>query len=260
MKLVSSIVLYRNSQEIVERAMKSFLEKDSTRHIVLVDHSPNPILSNLATISNTSYIHNPKNPGFGAGHNLAHNSKNNAPLDEKYIVIQNPDVFIEPGCINHLLNKLESDPSIGLITCKVLNPDGSIQRLLKKDPNLLALVARRIPFLTKLKFFKKALEHYEIEDNLYEVEGNIPIVSGCFFIIPKSVWNAINGFDERYFLYFEDFDLCRKVKSLGKRIVYCPDVQITHLWTRGAHSSNKHLFYFVRSMIQYFNKWGWKFW
>ncbi|MCG6144912.1 glycosyltransferase family 2 protein [Leptospira bandrabouensis] len=262
MKLVSSIVLYRNPKDVVIKAIDSFLENQPNRRMVLVDHSPEPTLSNLASNSQITYYHNPSNPGFGAGHNLAHSEiiDSNKDKNEKYIIIQNPDVFIDPGCINTLIQKLEANPKIGLITCRVLNPDGSIQKLLKKDPNLFALITRRIPFLKNIPIFNKALQNFLVSDDLYLREVEIPIVSGCFFIIPRIVWNEIGGFDERYFLYFEDFDICRKVRAIGKQIVYSPEAEITHLWTRGAHTSFKHLLYFAKSMIQYFNKWGWKIW
>lgn len=258
MNLVSSIVLFKNSKEIVQKSIDSFLEQDPKRQIVLVDHSPSPTLSSLVTKSNISYHHNPDNPGFGAGHNFAHRNNTKANEIEKYIVIQNPDVFVSPGCIQTLIEKMEADPQIGLITCKVMNPDGSVQKLLKNDPNLFALITRRLPILSHLHLFRKALLNYEIKNEMYDIEGEIPIVSGCFFIISRNVWDQIGGFDERYFLYFEDFDICRKVRSINKKIFYTPQVEIIHLWTRGAHKSSKHLFYFLRSMVQYFNKWGWR--
>ncbi|EOQ88037.1 glycosyltransferase-like protein, family 2 [Leptospira yanagawae serovar Saopaulo str. Sao Paulo = ATCC 700523] len=251
MRLVSSIVLYKNPKEVMQKAIDSFLEGKDDRRVILVDHSPTNELASLAG-KQVTYFHNPDNPGFGAGHNFAFA---NSP-ESDYFIIQNPDVFLDPGSMELLLEKLNQDQNIGIITGKILNSDRTLQKLLKKDPNILALLARRFTSLSNLSIFKKALNNFEFDDMFYEKENTVPVISGCFMVIPSTVYREIKGFDERFFLYFEDFDLCRKIREVGKKVYYFPNASIVHLWKRGAHSSFKHLFYFTRSMFQYFRKWG----
>jgi hypothetical protein len=68
---------------------------------------------------------------------------------------------------------------------------------------------------------------------------------------------AIGGFDERFFLYFEDFDLCRRVQRTH-RTVYCPNVAVTHFWKRAAHKNWRHTLCFLMSAFRYFNRWGYR--
>jgi len=72
------------------------------------------------------------------------------------------------------------------------------------------------------------------------------------------VLKALAGFDPRYFLYFEDFDLRRKLQQHGYRTVYYPDATVIHLWGREAHKKLRVMAVFIVNMCRYFNKWGWK--
>ena len=87
---------------------------------------------------------------------------------------------------------------------------------------------------------------------------NVPIISGCFFIINTSIIDQIGFFDERYFLYFEDWDLSRRVNSKYKNIFY-PNVSIYHKYASDANYKFKSFIIYIDSAIKYFNKWGWFF-
>lgn len=247
MRIVGSIVTYQNPPEMVEKAIDSFLDGSNKREIVLVDHSPSDTLRILQR-ENVHYVHNPQNPGFGAGHNLAF-AKMNEP--EVFFLI-NPDIEITEGTVDRLVDRIQRDPRIGIITCKILNPDGSIQLLLKNEPTLAALVARRIRVLEKIPYFRRAVENFIRSEDVYGSETDVPIASGCFMGVRGKTFGKLGGFDERYFLYFEDFDLCRRTRKLGLQVFYTTEGSAIHLWTRGAHNSTKHLLYFLRSLIQYF--------
>jgi GT2 family glycosyltransferase len=253
-RVVGSIVLYKNPVGMVEGAISSFLENFNDREVILIDHSPNNDLENLAR-KNVHYYHNPSNPGYGAGHNLGFQKAN----DPDYFFIINPDVLVHHGALSYLIQKLKINTNIGLITGKVLNVDGTLQKLLKNDATVTAFIARRITALEKISYFSKAVENFVIEAEFYEKEWEVPIISGCFMGIRGEIFKKVGGFDERYFLYFEDFDLCRKIRSVDLKILYEPRAEITHYWNRGAHKSLRHLWYFVKSLYQYFNKWGWRF-
>ena len=126
-------------------------------------------------------------------------------------------------------------------------------------PSVLTLFLRR--FLPKkLKpLFQKRLDYYEMKDMGYDKTYDVPCLSGAFMLFRRSVLEKIGGFDPRYFLYFEDFDLSRKVNSAGYRTVFYPYVSVTHKWERAQHKNIKMAFIFVLSGIRFFNKWGWKF-
>ena len=86
----------------------------------------------------------------------------------------------------------------------------------------------------------------------------VPILSGCFIFSRISVLNEIEGFDKRYFMYMEDYDLCRKIGQKYK-VVYYPEVKIFHEHGKASYKSKKLMMFHIKSAIKYFNKWGWFF-
>jgi GT2 family glycosyltransferase len=108
--------------------------------------------------------------------------------------------------------------------------------------------------------FKKRLETYDMRDVGYEHACDVPFVSGAFMFCRTQVLRELGGFDERFFLYFEDADLSRRVQNHGYRTVYIADVSVTHLWERLAHKSWRGTWLFMKSAYQYFCKWGFRWW
>ena len=107
-------------------------------------------------------------------------------------------------------------------------------------------------------FKTKLTNKYELKFFSYDKEVEIPVVSGCFMFIKTSILQKTNGFDERFFMYLEDIDLCRRVGELSK-VLYFPKVSITHNYEKGSYKNTKLLKYHIKSAITYFNKWGWVF-
>lgn len=95
-------------------------------------------------------------------------------------------------------------------------------------------------------------------DAEYDKVFSPPSVSGCFMLLTNALLQELDGFDERYFMYLEDVDLCRRALPLTK-IYYCPETTIIHVFNKGSYKSKLLLWYHVRSAITYFNKWGWFF-
>ena len=94
------------------------------------------------------------------------------------------------------------------------------------------------------------------EANLTE---RILLISGCFMLVDTKVLQEVGGFDERYFLYFEDFDLSLRIGILGG-LVHSPNVRITHEGGNTAKKGAIHIWYFIKSGIRFFNKHGWRYW
>jgi GT2 family glycosyltransferase len=155
---------------------------------------------------------------------------------------------------------MESYSKIGLCCPKFLNPDGSIQFLNRRLPTVWDLFLRRIVPEASKGLFKKRLEFYDMRDVGYERSYDVPFVSGAFMFCRTEILKAVGGFDERYFLYFEDADLSRKIQEHGYRTVYFPDVSVTHVWERMAHKNWCGALLFVQSAYKYFQKWGFKWW
>lgn len=105
--------------------------------------------------------------------------------------------------------------------------------------------------------FKKRKSYHSMRDMDYSHPFEVPFGQGSFLVIRTDLWKSLNGFDDRFFMYLEDADLCRRVNENSK-LMYCPDAIVIHKWEKESHR-NKALFkVHIQSMIKYFNKWGWK--
>ena len=98
-----------------------------------------------------------------------------------------------------------------------------------------------------------------MQDMDYGKPFQVPFAQGSFLVVQTGLFQQIGGFDERYFMYMEDADLCRRV-NMASSLLYCPDTEVIHKWERGSHKDKKLRRMHVESMIRYFSKWGWKLW
>jgi len=99
---------------------------------------------------------------------------------------------------------------------------------------------------------------YEMRDIGYDHIYDVPLLSGSFMFCRTDLLRKLSGFNPKYFLYFEDFDLCRRVQKTH-RTVYNPHASVIHFWKRDAHLNWVSTYYFMRSAFLYFNRWGYKF-
>jgi len=252
--ITGSIVVYHNSKEDIKKVIDSFLGYENDSILFVIDNSLNNSLSDLCKQPRVKYIYNNANLGFGAAHNIAF--KEAYKLNSSYHILLNPDVYFDPLIIKDLVIKADSDSSIGLIMPKIIYPNGLTQYLCKLIPTPIDLLLRR--FITNNALKIKLENRYELRFFSYKEEMEIPVISGCFMIIRSSVLQKLNGFDERFFMYLEDVDLCRRVGEISK-VVYFPKVSVVHNYEKGSYKSTKLLMYHIKSAIKYFNKWGWIF-
>ena len=96
-----------------------------------------------------------------------------------------------------------------------------------------------------------------MQDMDYKKTFPVPFAQGSFLVIRTELFRQLGGFDERYFLYMEDADLCRRVNEVSE-LRYCPKAEVIHKWGKGSHKNFKLFCIHVKSMIAYFGKWGWK--
>lgn len=253
--LTAAIVLYHNDSLVLKAAIDSFLATPLEKKLYLIDNSSNDDLRfKFQTSNELEYIYTGDNLGFGSGHNYI--------MDEikrisSYHLILNPDTYFDPYVLPLLLKQLEKNSKVGLIAPKILYPNGSFQLSIRRYPRVYDFFLRRIPFLAKL--FKDSFEKTNYLNTNINEPLEVEAVSGCFQLFRSSVYIDVNGFDQRYFMYMEDIDICRKVYNKGKSVLYFPDAIVYH---RSEYASKKSLKLFkihVKSIIQYFLKWGIKF-
>lgn len=202
------------------------------------------------------YFRTGGNIGFGRGHNLA--LKYLEDVDASYHLILNPDIEFEAGTLGRLTGMMDSHPEVGLVMPKVVYPDGSIQYLCKLLPTPMDLVLRRFSPDFIRQFFQRRMDAFDLRCFDYAASAHIPYLSGCFMFTRRSVLEAVGGFDERFFLYMEDLDLCRRMAALSK-LLYWPEAVVTHVHQKASYKNFRILRLHLVAAIAYFNKWGWIF-
>jgi len=166
------------------------------------------------------------NDGFATGNNLGIKQSSG-----KYIMIINPDIAVVPGALEKMTNFMDDNPQVGIIGPKLINPDGSVQYSCRRFPNFLMPLYRRSAF-GKLPFAKNAVDYYLMKDFNHEANQEIDWLFGACLLIRKSVLGKIGLFDERFFMYFEDLDLCRRVWQEGFKVVYFGGTEMVHYHQR----------------------------
>lgn len=194
-----------------------------------------------------------ENKGFGFGHNV------NLLNQEGYGIVFNPDIILSENQLLAMVDHLAQQPNCGLLAPKILNEDGTIQYLIRDHLNVFDYLLRFVPFKWVKKIFQKRLAAFECRDLPEDQDSYVRMISGSFMVVDLAKFNEIKGFDERFFMYFEDNDLCRKMEQAGYQALYSPQFSVVHLYERGAVKSRKLFFVFLQSMRKYFQKWGWQF-
>ncbi len=166
------------------------------------------------------------NGGFAAGNNLGIKE-----AEGKYIMIINPDIAVVPNALERMVEFMEKNNSIGIIGPKLINPDGSIQYSCRRFPNFFTPIYRRI-FLGRLFFAKNNLVNYLMIDFDHESNISVDWLFGACLLIRKSALEEIGFFDERFFMYFEDLDLCRRFWKNGFKVFYFAEVEMVHYHQR----------------------------
>ena len=154
--------------------------------------------------------------------------------------------------INQEVNK-----KIVCISPLILNEKEIIQYSAKNNPTILSLLVGRIKVLERIGILKNYISNNQNRSKTLSTIFESEYLSGCFMLIRATAFSKISGFDETYFLHFEDADLTRELSKLGQCIHY-PYSKITHKWNRGSHKSFKQTILLIQSMINYFKKWGLK--
>lgn len=256
--LTISLVSY-NQRYDIEKLLPSLLSAGAhlQAEILLVDCN-----SNDGTVQ---FVHerfpevdvfvNLKRAGYGENHNI-----NLARATGCYFVIMNSDMTVYPTIFTYLVGFMDDCNDIGIVSPKILNEDGTVQGLNKRYPTIIDLFIRRFfpGYFSQVPTVRRRLDYYEMRDIGYEHIYDVPFLSGSFMFCRTDLLRKLRGFDPRYFLYFEDFDLCRRVQETH-RTVYNPHASVIHYWKRDAHINWVFTYYFMRSAFLFFNRWGYKF-
>ena len=217
-KLTVSIVNYNGGQFIIDCLnLVKLLSNEVSLKVYVVDNaskdgSIEKIQENFPEVET---IINKENLGFGKSQNLVLKK-----TKDEYILILNPDVEIKKGVLKKLLEYLESHKNIGVITPKIILQNGELDLAAHRGfPTPLA------SFL--YTFFKNDSLYHLTQRDMNEIH-EVDSISGAFFLTRKDVLASVGYFDEDFFMYGEDIDLCFRIKEAGYKVVYYPEVEVIH--------------------------------
>lgn len=268
-KLAISIVLYAPDRpllkEVVETLLQACLQLASagtwTCVLDLVNNNPeDSFLDEIAQIAHAAstsqfrveLVESGVNGGYGAGNNVSIRRH----LDADFHLVLNPDVLVAPNALIRAITYMTAYSEVGLLTPHVRGFDNSTQYLCKQHPTLLDMFIRGAssPLLNRL--FAKRNFRYEMRDHDYgQVICPVPYPTGCFMLFRRSVLDRIVGFDEGFFLHYEDADIGRRVSQVSLT-AYVPCVVVLHKWSRDSHKSWYMRWITIKSGLRYWRKWG----
>ena len=263
---ISIIILNYNSAQLTEKCLEKLYNHESHHpfEIIVVDNnSSQEGITNLTEKwqikENISFILSPKNLGYGQGNELGLKIARG-----EYLLILNPDVEVFPRAIDTLVEFLDKNSDVGLVAPQLMYKDGTIQDSFRKFPKPLDILIKRT-FLRKLKFFKKRLAHSLMWHKDPEKTEDIDWVVGACLLLRKEALKDIEYvFDKRFFLFFEDTDLCRRLWEKGWRVTYLPKAKATHYHERLSEGGifdifrKKTLRIHIASSFKYFFKYAFR--
>lgn len=218
--------------------------------ITIVDNSSSKAVASFLLLSYpdlpVKLIQGHGNVGFGRAHNLALQQ-----MGEFHLIL-NPDIQIDPDALINAIAFMRDHENCGLVSPHAVWPNGQRQYLCKRYPAIFDLIIRGFAPKIICSLFSGRLARYELQAETDDVVfWNPPIVSGCFMFFRSSDLKETGGFSDKFFLYFEDFDLSlRAVKKMDT--AYVPTVRVVHA---GGHASKKgfwHIKVFIRSAVTFY--------
>ena len=271
--MLSIIILNYNHKNLLKNCLKSLKEADLEllHEIIITDNNSNDgsqeFLSQLKISAGGGSAFGGKNPDLKIilnNRNLGYAQANNQAIKiakGKYVLILNPDVIVLPGSIEKLVECLKKNEKAGMVGPQLLNPDKTVQNSCYNFPKLITPAVRRT-FLGKLPGFKKELSRYLMLDFDHKQVKEVDWLIGACLMIKKEVLKEVGYFDERYFLYFEDVDLAKKIWQAGYKVVYIPKAQMIHFHRRLSADKSALIALFSKitwvhiiSALKFFIKW-----
>ena len=234
--MISIVIVNYKSDKYLEKCLKSInnssLDEIKIEIIIINNNNSNIVLNNTYKDLNIKIIEISKNIGYSKAINIGVNQS-------KYstIITMNPDVVIYEDTILNMYNYFTENNNVGVLGCKVLNANKSFQLSSRRKLPIIKVI---LPYLLKFHYlgFTNNYNYMNLSiDKIHSVDS----VSGAFMMFSRNIYNLVDGFDERFFLYFEDTDFCLKVKNKGYDIIYYPLSKIIHV-KNGSRNYFNYLF------------------
>jgi GT2 family glycosyltransferase len=249
--ICGSVVVFQPNLELLGQTICSFFRATNGATLGVWDNSPTRSVEyflNEKFPGQIQYYFSGANLGYGSGHNRVFQKLGH---QYKYFCVLNPDINIPAEAISTLSAALDKNPEYGLISSSIKGPDEKPHFVHKYVPSFIdyfrIILGRKFPSLAP-KFDRR-------DFSFATAPYKIPVMSGCFMMFRSSHYAELRGFDERFFLYFEDYDLSLR-SFLARKSVVLPSVTIYHHWARSSHKRLKLLLVHLKSGFKFYFKWG----
>ncbi len=253
---LSVITVTWNSVKLIGEQIESVKNgcRDISFEEIVVDNGSSDGTVELVSqkFPHVKIIKNEKNFGFASPNNMAAKISTG-----EFLLFLNPDMRIEAGSLDKIVDWMKSHINVGLASCRLVDENGILNA--DAQPRRFPGVIDQLAIILKIPhLFPSILNHYMFAEFDADKEQEVDSVRGSFMIMRRDVFEKLGfAFDSRYFIWFEDVDICREVKKLGYKVMHTPVIscvdyigqsfkQRTTLWKQKN---------FTKSMLQYFQKW-----
>jgi hypothetical protein len=240
-----SIVSHGHGQQVAD-LVRQVLREPKVALVVLTLNIAEPL--NFLSVDRLAVIHNPTPKGFGTNHNAAFER-----CQTPYFCVLNPDIVLSEPLIEALVDCLRATDS-GVSAPLVLSPSGAIEDSWRRFPTFSSLVHKAFGR-------DSTIWHQDpssVQSNVSQRGGFPDWVAGMCMLFDSTAYRALGGFDEGFFLYYEDVDICARVWRSGQTVVACPSVSVVHDAQRASRHNWRHMRWHATSMARYFFKYAWR--
>lgn len=251
------IVAYRNYEDIkvAVDSLERFAPCTMTKKVYIVDNScyedEEPLKTEFTTFlskwEDVEYVDAKENLGFGKGHNYVMDQ-----LESKYHLIMNPDIVLTEDSLSKIMIYMEIE-DVGMVVPKLVYENGEMIKAYRRELTVWDMFIR----FCCPGMFKKRKAYHTMDEMDYTKPFDVPFAQGSFLVIRTELFQKLGGFDDRFFMYMEDADLCKRVNEVSV-VRYFPETKVIHKWEKGSHKSGKLFKVHIKSMCQYFKKWGFR--
>lgn len=252
------IVTYRSAQDI-EACLVSVREAVAglRAEVVVIDNASGDETVSIARAHpEVRVIALPDNRGFGGGINEGLRASTG-----RYVLWINPDGRVTGGSVRDVLVWLDEHPDVGVVGGRILDPSGAVQRSARAFPSYGAALGHRYSLLTRWFPGNPWSRRYLRGDLSHEVPTPVDWVSGAYLLHRRSVSDALGGLDERFFMYVEDVDFCKRAWLAGWKVYFHPGIELEHAIGGSSRQVNRPMIVARhRSMWRYYLKHFRRFW
>jgi GT2 family glycosyltransferase len=248
---VSVIIVTFNSEKHIGACLSSIMNHSSqySYEVIVVDNaSVDQTVEIVLGFKNVIFQGNQFNVGFSKANNQGIKA-----AQGKYLLILNPDVRVNDFCMDELIASLEDEPSRAIVSPKLVYSNGEIQESARRFPNLFVQLISRLPVFNR--FFQKQYEQYLMRDWNHLSHRNVDWVIGAAMLGRKKDIKQVGMFDESFFLYCEDIDLCYRFSKQGFTIYYLSSTVLLHDYQQASSKKlSKLTLIHLKSIFTFYKK------